>query len=382
MFGRKQKEISIGKLIKQRSIITTLLRVLLGMFIVTFLLTTLVLGYVYFIRRDRTINKVITTETINDDTISKEEAERRNLDNVLQTPVDIKSLTNYTNVTISQDVSKTGVVTAKAYEITKDLKVTSLPILQSYKTNEQFVPIFTFKLETLTNELDINALSSLILTELTNRPFKTIYLDTTFTYIKDFNTLAANLRNSLVSKNVKVGMYLYPKWGKEVNYNDFLQVSNQYHKSMSLSDVVNAFDEVVIELYGFSNEFSILPANIAPVDWAKRVVTYTAQEVTDRSKILFEINSNYYIWPEKEFADDVKQNYSVLDPQAEIMNNALFDSKGFTESSTNKLSNTYEIIKTLELSGKKFISISPSQDNIDKLIALTASYGFKGYIIK
>jgi len=48
----------------------TLLRVVLGMIIVVFILTTIVAGYIYFVRRDKNVNKVINTETVNDDTIS------------------------------------------------------------------------------------------------------------------------------------------------------------------------------------------------------------------------------------------------------------------------------------------------------------------------
>ena len=220
----------IGEQTKKRSVGKTILRIILGMFIVTFILASIVTGYIYFVRRDRSVNKVVTTETINDDTISKAEAERRNLENVLQTPKDIKDLTKDSNITISQDTNAQGFLVAKAYEITKDLNLTKLPIVDSYKNSTDFAPIFYFKLESLTNTPDITALSSVIMNELNNVPYKIIYLDTSFTYIKDFNTLVANLKNSLSSKKIKLGIYLYPKWGKEVDYNNFLQVTNQYHK--------------------------------------------------------------------------------------------------------------------------------------------------------
>jgi len=372
----------IGEQTKKRSVGKTILRIILGMFIVTFILASIVSGYIYFVRRDRSVNKVVTTETINDDTISKAEAERRNLENVLQTPKDIKDLTKDSNITISQDTNAQGFLVAKAYEITKDLNLTKLPIVDSYKNSTDFAPIFYFKLESLTNTPDITALSSVIMNELNNVPYKIIYLDTSFTYIKDFNTLVANLKNSLSSKKIKLGIYLYPKWGKEVDYNNFLQVTNQYHQDMNLADVVNSVDEVIIQLYGYSSEYSILPANVAPVDWAKSVVAYTAQEVTNKNKVYFEINSDYYVWPQREFSDKPSNNYALLEAQAEVLNQKQFDGKGYIQSSSNDLGDTFEIIKTLELSGKKYISISPRQENIDKLIALVASYGFAGYIIK
>ncbi|MFS8131071.1 MAG: hypothetical protein ACMG57_03765 [Candidatus Dojkabacteria bacterium] len=368
---------------KRKDILKTILKVFVGMFIVVFVLSSILFGYIFFIRRDRTINKVVTTDTVNDNTISKAEAERRNLENVLQTPKDIKDLTHDTNVTISQDTSQDGFVVAKAYEITKDLKLSKQVILDSYAKKDSFAPIFYFKLDTLTdNNPDITALSSLIATEVSSNNYKIIYLDTSFTYIKDFNILIANLKNTLNAKSIKLGLYLYPKWGNEVDYNNFLQVTNQYHKNTKLADIVNSVDEVIIELYGYSNEYSILPANIAPVDWAKSVVAFTAQEVTSKNKVYFEINNNYFVWPQREFSDTPNNNYAVLDLQAEILNQNQFDAKNYIQSSTNVLGNTLETMKTLEVSGKKYISVSPTQNNIDSLISLIASYGFPGYIIK
>ncbi|MEO6728352.1 MAG: hypothetical protein ABIM99_00360 [Candidatus Dojkabacteria bacterium] len=366
----------------KRSILRTLMRVVIGMLIVVFILTSIILGYVYFVRRDRTVNKVITTENINDDSISKAEAERRNLENVLQTPIGIDQLIKDTNVTISQDNSGNGFLIGKGYEVTNELKLIKQQILETYKSDIDFAPIFYFKLDSLVNNLDITALSNLILTEVNTSNYKIIYLDTSFTYIKDFNTLAANLKNSLSAKGVKLGIYLYPKWGTEVNYNDFLQVTNQYHKDMKLKDVVNSVDEVIIQLYGYSSEYSILPANIAPIEWAKFVVAYTSQEVTDKSKVYFEINTDYYVWPQREVSDSPKNNYAVLDIQAEVLSKKQFEAKNYVESSSNVLGDTFETMKTLEATSKKYISISPNQENIDKLIGLVASYGFKGYILK
>lgn len=367
----------------KRKPIKTALRVFLGMIFVVLIITVAIFAYVFFVRRDRTINKVVSTDTINDDTISKAEAERRNLDNVVQTPIEINNLKKDTNVTISQDTSiSTGLVIGNAYEVTKDLTLNKQQILESYKAKTNFAPVFFFKLDALSINVDVNALSSLIMSEVNSNNYRIIYLDTTFTYVKDFNVLLLNLKTALAAKSIKLGLYVYPKWGNEVDYNDFLQIANNYFTDNKLADIQKMVDEVVIQLYGYSNEYSILPANIAPVNWAKAVVAFTTLQTTDKSNVYFEINSNSYIWPEREFVTNTKDNYSVLDPQAEVLNKLQFTAKNYSEINSNDLGDTYETMKTLEIGGKRFISVSPKQENIDKLIAIVASYGFPGVIIK
>ncbi|MEP7103098.1 MAG: hypothetical protein ABI721_00110 [Candidatus Dojkabacteria bacterium] len=372
---------------KKRDLLKSFLKFLTIILILVLVAFSLVLAYVFFIRRDITINKVDSNATVNDDTISKAEAESRNLENVATAQKDKSQLIIGYNSSIAVEQVQNPSVnyrTAKVFEISKDLTIDDHAIPNSDKTNPDFVPIYFFSLKTLTetSAFDNIKLTNVIVNDATTSGSKKIYLDTSFTYIKDYLNLINLLKDQLKTKNITLGVYIYPIWGKEVDYNNFLQVSNAFMKTVNILDLSKQVDELVIQVYGYTNEYSILPGNVAPLNWSTKVIQYIASLGVDRSKVLFEMNSDAYVWPEREVSNDPKLNYSVADVQAEVLSFDMFLQRFKTEISGIQTNDTLENIQEIEADSKKYIGVYPTNDNIDKIIENVALYGFKGYILK
>lgn len=354
---------------------------------ITFLLiilavvSSLITFYLFQFRREFIIDTKTKTETITNNEISKSAAEKMNLDNVEKMPKDQSELITGANITYTN--SQSSILTALSYEVMDDSSLRKVDTFVELIKRPGFIPIFYISPKTLTTaNFDLAKLSALIIAESAN--FKEVSFDVSFTYIKDFNNFIKPIAANLKSKNVLVDLYLYPSFGKEVNYNYFLQISNDYHRTTKFSDLNNIVDKVIVQLYGFTSEYSILPGPVAPIDWAKQVIQFYISEGIDRNKMFAEINTSNYLWLEREIVTDPKLNYPVADIQGGVVSDAQVQLKQFAiiNEAYSFLDMSKEQIALLDHESVKYLLLSPTDENINSLKNLVAEYGLAGYIVR
>ncbi len=147
---------------------------------------------------------------------------------------------------------------------------------------------------------------------------KNLFFAKEFTKFKNFDHVLQNLQQMRNSLDIVLGVFCYPVWGHEVNYNHFFQLINKTVTPSSLNQLNDLVDIWVIDAFGFTNEYSILPFKISDLDLVERTVQFFISEGVPSSKIILNVETNLYVWPNREILNLYRENYSSSEQQAII----------------------------------------------------------------
>jgi len=146
-----------------------------------------------------------------------------------------------------------------------------------------------------------------------------IFFSKEFTKIKNFQSTLQQLQKYRTENDLKIGIFTYPIWGKEVNYRHFFQVKNDLVKVDNIKTIENLVDFWIVNGFEFTNEYSILPFRISEIDLIERSIQFLISEKVPRSKIILNLTTKSYQWPKREIPKKYSENYTWFESQAEIV---------------------------------------------------------------
>ena len=187
----------------------------------------------------------------------------------------------------------------------------------------------------------------------------------------------------MVEYSYYLTIYLYPKWGDEINYNNFAPITNDFHKSDLITQASKLVDYIKVMSYDYTGVLDILPGSITPTNWYEKVIQYYISKVQDRNKIIMGINTESYQWPEREVAINPILNYSFLKKEAEIIPRDFF--KEFIRQNSMKKESEFNIdedVFKFTKENKSFIAIMPSDEQIANQVKIAGEYGVYGIFYK
>lgn len=380
-------------------------KIIIVLELVVIAVLSFLLFYLFEIRKNVTVEYKDEFMLIEDNSISKIEAEIKNLEMVNKQPKSLNDLDlssyysngyfNYYSFPLIDNAISNNVVkehpkvSLNTLEIQKDgiLKEVNIE-LKNNLTNQGAEVIDRIYITKDVREdvlFQNNTLVNNIKNYIEQKNLEVVELDISMTYYSNYLELLQNLNSDLVEDTVEVEIitYLYPKWGNEINYINFQTISNQFHRNMNLSELNSVVDKVKVLAFDYTGPLDILPGPITPKDWFERIIQYYIHEGIERDKLEVGINTNAYIWPEREIAIDTKDNYSVLELEADAMTFNNFQNfiaqNGIAPETVEGMN---EKIYRYIFENERKIAVFPSTEYIESLVQLTAEYGISGMFFK
>lgn len=378
--AHKQLDLNISKKKGGKYKVT---KILVLFFFIVAALFSLLAGYLYFMRTNKILERKDLINVITDNNITKEQAEWKNLSLIQKSPVDFNSLEASSIITVQgvYPFVRTNDASVKNIEIKSDGTIVPIDtaLLESTYSN-----IFYINQDSIDQlEVEIENLSKNISDFVIENEIINFELDVSLTYLNNYRGILESINNDLAGYDYELVIYLFPKWGNEVDYSNYATISNKFHREMNLKEISTLVDKIKVMSYDFTGPLDILPGNITPNDWYEKIIQYYISEEIPRNKFIMGINTNAYEWPEREIAYDPITNYSVLNHEAAIIPRDKFKemiaSNAMQPLNDNKIE---EEVYKYTTNNKKYLTIFPPDKKIKDLEKLSSEYGIYGVFYK
>lgn len=338
-------------------------------------------AFYFFLKANITYidNNIVNTALNN--SITKEEAEAKNLEQQVKRLDGFHSIQKSFLLTdkyspkgpfssfsrLSLEVDSNGEIKSK------DIKVDGV---------NSYTEVFFLTPETIENlNIDSETLAEDILGYISQNNIRSFALDVSFTFIPGYMDLLEIISSSI--KDSFVSVYLYPKWGDEVDYSHFATITNEFHKTMDLEKISQLVSIINVMSYNYTGPLDILPGPITPAWWFERTIQYYIKSGVPREKLKFGINTNAYEWPKREIELNPILNYSLLSQEALEIPSTVFQ-EFISENSINptQINGIQEDIYRYTKNSVEYITIMPTEKQITQLERVASYYHIEGIYYK
>lgn len=375
-----KKEVTFtSKDIKKKS---TLPKILAAVLLIVLGVVLLGLGYMFFIRVNKHIEKNDIISEVVDNTITDEHAEVKNLEQVETNEKEVEVLNTDSIVKSEvQPYKDTDTYSRLSLEIDQSGALTNV-LIQPGET-KNYNEIIFIDTETIKNlQVETSDIAENIADYVTTNGITNFALDVSLTNIPNYMNILEEVALG-IDKSFNLSVYLYPKWGDKVDYDHYATITNSFHQGMNLAEISLLVDQINVLSYDFTGPLDILPGPVTPIWWFERIIQYYIKSGVDRDKLNMGINTEAYEWPEREFAVDPLTNYSVLATEAEAIARSTF--LEFVEDNELEPERVYGIsedVYTYQKESVDYIGIIPADLDITVLERIAALYGIKGIFYK
>lgn len=340
-------------------------------FIVLFLVViviSLVLSY-FYIKENRVfvqVNESVNIKEIEDNTISKVEAEIRNL-NATVLKSDNPSFKKYND--------------QESLDFKKTFKITHDSVLKISEVSNGVIPTFFLdeNLSSIENQILIDRINATIY----EYNLEELDIDVSIINIsEDINKLVDSILGLQASRNFKLHTTLPIKWSNNFDYTYLSAYSRFYNQDIDLNIFSTKLTTVKVELFGYTTLNSSSPGPITELRLAEASLQYYIKEGIPRDKLISVINTLGYKWGNRSYANTFYKNFVLPTKQVELIGSEQLNSLISlpTSSITQNFENLESLLKTEDINGVNFI-VYPQIGQIEKLIEISKSYGINGYIL-
>ncbi len=342
------------------------------------LLTITALGvliyYLYNLRFKEEINYVDVRVDVNDNSISKIQAESLTLDSLIK-PQDNPNFSESTFNSNSDTQSQ--VIIQPAYKITDNT------ILENYTQDAKPVIVPMFYTDINSADLEDSAIISLITSKVKQENLTEIDIDVSIVNkVKNIEDVVKTILSNLNPTNLRINIGLPLKWSDNMDYTYLDSVSRFYKSSASIEILNNLCNKVRISAYGYTSVNSSSAGPITIPELTRDSIKYYISKGLSRLKIDLVINNRAYMWANRSFASQYLYNY-VLDSQQVIIigENELNQYLSSTDFKLVRNLDNGENLGQLLLNGNINYLVYPSLTQISSLKDLAKSYGLNGFIL-
>ncbi len=304
--------------------------------------------YTYFIRIEKHENVTTIIEQKEVDDKSKRQIEFKNLSEISKQPVDnLEFLLNLKDANFTYDSPTTLVST---YYLDKDKEINSKVIFIKKENQKQ---------ESLGNITDL-------INKFKQKNVNTVIIDKSFLNEKNYFAFLEEIKKN----SIKTFVVLPPKWGDEVDYENYKVYNNLTVLKLDYSKISEHADYIIIEGFNYTTPNSVLSGPIAPINWVELVIQYYISKDIPREKLILGINTFGYSWNDAEYTDNMYNNY-ILNEKI-IINTLTFDKLKLYPNNLDKVD--YENIYT----ENEIITVYPNRESIQVRIEKAYEFGLAG----
>jgi hypothetical protein len=344
------------------------------------IVVALFIYYFYFKANITYIDNNIVN-TVLGNSITKEEAEAKNLAQQIQR---INTMRGVSKITLVRDsgTSKEQNMSYSRLSLEIDSNGTINKKDIQVEGMDFYTEVFFLTSDTIKNiTVDSDIVAKNIIDYISKNKIYNFALDVSLTYLENYMSLIERVSSEL--ENSSFSIFLYPKWGNEVDYSHFATITNDFHKTMNLEDISKLVSSIYVMSYNYTGPQDILPGPVTPSWWFERIIQYYISSGVPREKLKMGINNSAYEWKRREIETNPIMNYSLLNQEAnEILRN---DFEDFIEENNLKSSNITHIEEDLYNYTKddvEYITIIPSDVQIQRLEDIVSSYGLTSLFYK